>query len=69
MNASPFRDERHAEGVVRRVKEGTSAALLRSGLDEKWWADSLEYQCYLRNVKDFLADGMKDDLENHSKGH
>ena len=22
---------------VRRVKEGTSAVLLQSGLDEKWW--------------------------------
>ena len=30
--------------AVRRVKEGTFAVLLllRSGLDEKWWADSME---------------------------
>ena len=46
-----------AERVVRRVKEGTSAVLLQSGLDEKWWADSMECDCYLRNVQDFLADG------------
>ena len=26
-------------------KEGTSAVLLQSGLDEKWWADSME--CYV----------------------
>ena len=26
-----------AERVVRRVKEGTSAVLLLSGLDERWW--------------------------------
>ena len=29
-----------AERAVRRVKEGTSAVLLQSGLDEKWSADS-----------------------------
>ena len=26
----------------RRVKEGTSAVLLQSGLNESWWADSME---------------------------
>ena len=31
-----------AERAVRRVKKGTSAVLLQSGLDEKWWADSME---------------------------
>ena len=40
-----------------RVKEGTSAVLLQSGLDEKWWADSVECSCCLRNVQDLLADG------------
>ena len=38
-------------------KEGTSAVLLQSRLDEKWWAYSMECYCYLRNVQDFLADG------------
>ena len=28
-----------AERAVRRIKEGTSAVLLQSGLDEEWWAD------------------------------
>ena len=37
-------------------KDGTSAVLLQSGLDEKW-TDSLECFCYLRNVQDLLADG------------
>ena len=46
-----------AERAVRRVKEGTSAVLLQSGLDEKWWADSMECYCYLRNVQDHLSDG------------
>ena len=46
-----------AERAVRRVKEGTSAVLLQSGLDEKWWADSMECSCHLRSVQDLLADG------------
>ena len=46
-----------AERAVRRVKDGTSAVLLQSGLDERWWSDSLECYCYLRNVQDLLADG------------
>ena len=44
-----------AERTVRRVKEGISAVLLQSGLDEKWWADSMEC-CYLRNIQDLLCD-------------
>ena len=43
--------------AVRRVKEGTSAVLLQSGLDERWWSDSMEGYFYLRNVQDLLADG------------
>ena len=31
--------------------------LLQSGLDEKWWADSMECYCYLRNIQDLLSDG------------
>ena len=33
-----------AERAVRRVKEGTSAVLRQSGLNENWWANSME--CY-----------------------
>ena len=46
-----------AERAVHRVKEGTSAVLLQSGLNESWWADSLECYTYLRNVTDLLSDG------------
>ena len=46
-----------AERALRRVKEGTSAVLLQSGLDENWWADSMECYTYLRNVTDLLSDG------------
>ena len=48
---------RVAERAVRRLKEGTSALLLQFGLDEKWWADSMECYCYLRNIQDCLSDG------------
>ena len=46
-----------AERAVRRVKEGSSAVLLQSSLNENWWADSLECYTYLRNVTDLLSDG------------
>ena len=45
-----------AERAVRRVKEGTSAVLLQSGLDNEWWADSMEFCCHLRNIQDLLSD-------------
>ena len=37
--STPHRSETNgiAERAVRRVKEGTSAVLLQSGLDESWW--------------------------------
>ena len=52
--STPHRSESNgtAERAVRRVKEGTSAVLLQSGL-----VDSVECNCYLRNVQDILADG------------
>ena len=55
---TPHRSETNGilERAVRRIKEGTSAVLLQSGLDEKWWAGSMECCCYLRNVQDFLVD-------------
>ena len=51
--STPHRSETTgiAERAVRRVKEGTSAVLLQSGLVKKWWADAMECYCYLRNVQ------------------
>ena len=59
--STPHRSETNgiAERAVRRVKEGTSAVLLQSGLNESWWADSLECETYLRNVTDLLSDGKR----------
>ena len=50
--STPHRSETNgiAERAVRRVKEGTSAVLLQSGLNENWWADSMECYTYLRNI-------------------
>ena len=52
--STPHRSENNgiAERAVRRVKEGTSAVLLQSGLNESWWADSTEWYTYLPNVTD-----------------
>ena len=57
--STPHKSETNgiAESAVRRVKEGTSAVLLQSGLNESWWADSMECYTYLRNVTDLLSDG------------
>ena len=58
--SAPHRSETDgiAERAVRRVKEGTSAVLLQSGLDKEWSADSIECHCYLRNIQGLLFDGM-----------
>ena len=55
--STPHRSETNgiAERAVRRVKEGTSAVLLQSGLNESWRADSMECYTYLRNVTDLLS--------------
>ena len=57
--STPHRSETNgiAERAVHRVMEGTSAVLLQSGLNESWWADSMECYTYLRNVTDLLSDG------------
>ena len=57
--STPHRSETNgiAERAVRRVQEGTSAGLLQSGLDEKWWADSMECCTFLRNVTDSFSAG------------
>ena len=42
--STPHRSETNgiAERAARRIKEETSAVLLQSGFNEKWWADSME---------------------------
>ena len=40
------------------MKQGTSAVLLQSSLNESWWADSMECNTYLGNIQDLLSDGI-----------
>ena len=51
--STPHRSETHgiAERAVRGVKEGTSAVLLQSGLDENWWADSWKVTAICKTFK------------------
>jgi len=48
---------RIAERAVRRVKEGTTASLVQSGLSDRWWHKAMMAFCYLRNVHDQGPDG------------
>ena len=56
---TPHRPETNgaAERAVRRVKEGTSATLLQSGLPEDWWQEAMDCYCFLRCVHDQLNAG------------
>ena len=65
--STPHRSETNgiAERAVRRVKEGTSAVLLQSGLNENWWADSMECCTPIcETLTDLLSDG-KTTYERH----
>ena len=45
--------------------------LLQSGLDNEWWADSMECYCYLRNIQDLSSVGrhhVKGGSEYHLNG-
>ena len=57
--STPHRSETSgiAERAVGRVKEVTSAVLLQSGLNDSWWADSMECYTHPRNIQDLLSDG------------
>ena len=44
------------------ILDGTSVHLSHSGLDEKWWADSMECYCHLRDIQ-YLLSGWKTPYE------
>ena len=60
-----------AERAARRVKEGTSAVLLQSGLDERWCQTPWNAIAICEMSKtswQMRKRHTKDDLENHSEG-
>ena len=70
--STPHRSETNgiAQRAVRRAMEGTSAVLLQSGLNENWWADSMECCTYLRTFKISYLMGnhlVRDVLGSHLK--
>ena len=70
--STPHRSETNgiAERAVRRVKEGTSAVLLQSGLNESWWADLWNVTPVCETSQIYYLMGrrpIKDVLGNHSK--
>ena len=58
--STPHRSETNGciERHVRVVNEGTSCAMVQSGLDEAWWPQAMNCFCYLKNVIDLLDDGQ-----------
>ena len=45
------------ERANRSVKEGTTCALVQSGLAAKWWPEAMACFCFLKNVTLALQDG------------
>ena len=54
---TPIGDQRYCRETVRRVKGHTCCIAAHRGLNESWWADSMECYTYLRNVTNLLSDG------------
>ena len=60
--STPHRTETNGidERAVRRVKEGTSAVLLQSGLDEHWWEDcKVSYLMGRPHMRDVLETNQR----------
>ena len=50
-------DQKQMRLLKEQCEECKKGHLLQSGLDEKWWTDSMECCCYLRSILDLLSDG------------
>ncbi len=56
-----------AERMVRKVKEGTRAALIQSGLDPSWWRFASRHYTLCRNI--VVRDGDSCYHRRRKKGH
>ena len=56
-----------AERAIRRVREGTAAALLRAGMDAIWWPEASQRVCFLRVTRDPLHPDDKTAYERRWK--
>ena len=58
-HCTPHKSETNAvaERAIQRVKEGTAATLLQSGLHDVWWDLAMQCYCFLRCVVDQLKGG------------
>ena len=56
-----------AERAVRRVREGTAAALLQAGMDPIWWPEASQCFCFLRVARDPLHPDGKTAYERRWK--
>ena len=57
VHSSPTGDKWNCRETSNKNQKGTSSVLMQSGLDEQWWAASMECYCYSRNVRDPFLDG------------
>ena len=71
VNPSPFRNKWYCrEGSTQSKRREFCVVLSQSGLDENWWAESMECFCYLRNNQDQFLIGRHSTegvSVNHSK--
>ena len=58
--STPYRPETNGiiERANRRIKEGSSCALVQSGLAEEWWPQAVLYFCFMRCIYDKLVGGQ-----------
>ena len=57
VETTQMQDWRYRWKSWRRLKEGTSAVLVQSGLDEQCCADAMKWYWYLHNIQDLFRDG------------
>ena len=56
MYAAQIRNTWNCRASCTTIEKGISSVLVQSGLQERWLAEDMECNCYLRNIQDLLAD-------------